>query len=147
MSDLADWLRYERTMHIAAIARIDERLTALRALGGPLPPKTPAAIVAVLRGAAPEAMTAGAVIDALAAHGRAVSPAAVYQGLVRLAKAGDQVERVDAGRYRWTGEPAARAGDSSPAVSPGFPGQRASQRATPERREECSTGDGEGSEG
>lgn len=147
MNDLADWLRYERTMHLAAVARIDERLAALQPLGGPLPPKTPAAIMAVLRSAAPGAMTAGAVLDALAAHGRAVSPAAVYQGLARLAKAGEHVERADAGKYRWRGQPAARAGDSDPAVSPGFPGQRASQRATPERRAECSTGGDEGSEG
>ena len=50
--DLADFLRYERTMLLAAVARIDERLAAM---GPPtrdaLPRRTPAAIVVVLRAA------------------------------------------------------------------------------------------------
>lgn len=103
MSAVADWLRYERTMHVAAIARIDERLEGLQALGGPLPRKTPAAIVEVLRLAHPKAMSAAGVLAALEAHGRAVTREAVCQALFRLAKAGEQVERAGVGRYRWKG--------------------------------------------
>jgi len=100
VSDLADWLRYERTMHVAAIARIDERLAGIT--GDPLTPKTPAACIAVLKAASPRTMRVVDVIDALATQGRPVTQWAVYQALRRLAITGDEVERVEGG-YRWKG--------------------------------------------
>ncbi len=101
MTDLADFLRYERTMHLAAVARIDERLAGLSPV--PLPTKTPAACVAVLR-AAGRPMAASVVHRALLDQGRAVQAGAVHQALCRLARAGVDVRRVGTGLYEWTGE-------------------------------------------
>lgn len=100
--DLADFLRYERTMHLAAVARIDERLATL----GPsrrdaLPRRTPAAIVAVLRASRVPMRVAG-VVEALAARGREVEPDAVAQALCRLARTGAEVRRVGCGLYQAT---------------------------------------------
>ena len=100
MTDLADFLRYERAAHVAAIARIDERLAGLSPV--PLPERTPAAVVAVLR-AAGRPMYVGEVGAALDDQGRPVRAAALYQALARLAKAGVEVRRVEAGAYEWTG--------------------------------------------
>ena len=100
--DLADFLRYERTMHLAAVARIDERLATL----GPsrradLPRRTPAAIVAVLR-ASRVPMRVATVREALALLGREVEPDAVAQALCRLARMGVEVRRVGCGLYQAT---------------------------------------------
>lgn len=100
--DLADFLRYERTMLLAAVARIDERLATM---GPPtrdaLPRRTPAAIVVVLRAAGHPMRVAG-VREALAARGREVEPAAIAQALSRLARAGVEVRRVGCGLYQAT---------------------------------------------
>ena len=104
MTDLADFLRYERTMHLAAVARIDERLADLSAAGPQdptLPRRTPAAIVAVLRASRVPMRVAG-VRDALAARGREVEPDAVAQALCRLARTGAEVRRVGCGLYQAT---------------------------------------------
>lgn len=98
---LADFLRAERAAHVAAIARLDARLAGLSPL--PLPERTPAAVVAVLRGAG-RPMAASEVGEALADQGRRVSGAALYQALCRLARAGVEVRRLGAGLYEWTGE-------------------------------------------
>lgn len=102
--DLADFLRYERTMLLAAVARIDERLATM---GPPtrdaLPRRTPAAIVVVLR-AHRVPMRVASVREALAARGREVEPDAVAQALCRLAQAGVEVRRVGYGLYQATEE-------------------------------------------
>ncbi len=100
MTDLADFLRYERTMHLAAVARIDERLAGLSPV--PLPERTPAACVAVLR-AAGRAMRVAEISAALGDNGRRVREEALYQCMTRLVKAGVEVRRVSAGLYEWTG--------------------------------------------
>lgn len=99
MTDLADFLRYERTMHLAAVARIDERLAGLSPV--PLPTRTPAAVVAVLRSAR-RPMRAAEISAALGDNGRRVREEALYQCLTRLAKAGVEVRRVSTGLYEWT---------------------------------------------
>ena len=100
--DLADFLRYERTMYLAAVARIDARLAALGpSRCAPLPRRTPAAIVAVLRASRVPMRVAG-VRDALAARGREVEPDAVAQALCRLARVGVEVRRVGCGLYQAT---------------------------------------------
>ncbi len=100
MTDLADFLRYERTMHLAAVARIDERLAGLSPV--PLPERTPAACVAVLR-AAGRAMRVAEISAVLVDNGRRVREEALYQCMTRLVKAGVEVRRVSAGLYEWTG--------------------------------------------
>lgn len=98
--DLADFLRFERTMHLAAVARIDERLASLSPV--PLPERTPAAVVAILRNAG-RPMRAAEIGAALVDNGRRVRDDALYQCLTRLARAGVEVRRVANGLYEWTG--------------------------------------------
>jgi hypothetical protein len=99
---LAAFLRGERAAHVAAIARIDARLAGLSHL--PLPERTPAAVVAVLR-TARRPMRRAEIGEALADQGRRVGEDALYQCLCRLARAGAEVRRVEAGLYAWAGQP------------------------------------------
>ena len=98
---LADFLRAERAHHVAAIARLDARLAGLSPV--PLPSRTPAAVVAVLR-AAGRPMRRAEIGEALADQGRRVGDDALYQCLARLAREGGEVRRVKAGLYVWVGQ-------------------------------------------
>lgn len=93
--DIADFMRHERVLHEAAIKRID---AWLEGRGPELPPRTPAAIVAVLR-AAGKATSPATIAVTFERYGRDVSYAAITKALERLVARGDEVRRVGAGLY------------------------------------------------
>lgn len=95
-----EFLLAARARHLAEIARLDVILARIGAY--PLPKKTPAACLEVLRWHGGP-MGPADVTNELRAHGHHVTDEAVHTALCRLAKAG-KVERVCHGRYILKGD-------------------------------------------